>query len=213
LIEFIFDMNNVLFTAALILTVAAFSIEAVGFMVAGIDLFGLVDAIIPDINFEVDGPDFDDVPLFHTLLGWAKHKDCPAAIWAVMLTGIFGTLGLVLQSVMRENTGHSLQAIYAIPACLIPTVFITSYIAKGLGERVFVDNTSAVTKESLICCQGYVTIGTATTDRAAEVSVKDKYGKTHLIMCRADKGKLVKNDIVKISQITGSAAIASRVGS
>ena len=203
MIEFISDPNNVLFTAALILTVAAFSFETLGFVVAGIDLFGMLDTMLPDID-----ADFDDGPVFYQLLGWAKHKNVPFAIWAVMLTGIFGMLGLILQTYMNDQYGYTLRALYAVPACLIPTLLVTSYVTKGLGEHVFVDSSVAVTKESLIGCQGYITIGRASTERSAEASIKDRHGKTHLIMCRADNGVLNKNDIVKIVQIIGDSAVA-----
>ena len=204
--DFIFDMNNVLFTTALILTVGAFSLEAIGVLAAGFDLFGLIDSIIPDI--ETAEPDLDDAPIFHQLLGWAKHKNCPAAIWGVLLTGSFGTFGLILQAYMVKAFGHSLDAWFAVPACLIPSFIVTSVISKGLGNKVFVDNTTAVTKESLVGCQGYVTIGKASTERAAEVSVKDKFGKTHLIMCRAEEGELNQNDLVVLTKVTGGSAVA-----
>ena len=209
--DFIFEVNNVLFTTALVITLGAFSLETIGVLIAGIDLFGIIESFLPELD--TGEPDLDDLPLFHQILGWAKHKNCPAAIWGILFTGSFGVLGLILQSMVNPShaEGGYLTAFIAVPVCLLPSLIVTSYISKGLGAKVFVDSTAAVSKDSLVGCRGYITIGKATTDSAAEVSVKDQYGKSHLIMCMANEGELNKSDMVEITELVGNSAIACAV--
>ena len=180
LMMFFFDPNCMFFTSAFLLVMVMLGVELVGFMFAGMDLFAMIDSILPD--FDTDSPDFDDGPVFYQLLGCAKHKNVPLAIWGVVLRALFAVVGAVLQIMMYDHFGHTMNLFAASVLAAIPAFATAKVITKGLGEKVFVDSSVAVSKEDLVGCKASITVGEAEVGRPAECKVVDKYGKSHYLM-------------------------------
>ncbi len=204
---FLFEIDNVLFFTAIALVLVMAVIELVGFLVAGCDILMMIDSLLPDLDAD---PDFDDPSIFGQVFGWAKHKDCPTAIWTVIFLGLFGVIGVLFQLAVKEASGTTLQFALAGAIVSVPSILITSKICKGLGESVFKTTTQAVTIDSLIGSDGAVVTGTMTNNRFAEVKIRDKHGKYHYIMCRAaTRTSITQGESVRLITIAGSNGVVS----
>lgn len=204
---FLNDINFMFFIVAFVLLMLSFLAEAIGFLIVGTGIFSLIDGLIPDID--TDAPDFHGTFITNAL-SWAKHKNTPASIWMAIVLGIFSIIGFSIQAVSIAWVGHSINLVIASLVALVPALLIARKVCVGLGEVVFIDHTSAVSTEELIGCKAIITIGRATSTRAAECKIIDKKGGQHYMMCRAEVegDEFINGDPLIITSVIGNDVTA-----
>lgn len=167
----------------------------VGSTLVGTQLSGLVDNLLPDMDFDADldlDTDLDsDVDMsgasgangsLIALLSWLRVDQVPFLIVLVTFLASFGLLGLGLQAGVAAVSGAPLSAtlasVIALPATLPVMRGVIGMLAKILPD----DETEVVSRESLIGGMAVITLGVAQANSPAEAKISDQYGTTHYVM-------------------------------
>jgi membrane protein implicated in regulation of membrane protease activity len=130
---------------------------------------------VPDTPDGFDGP-----------LGWLHLGKVPALILLILFLIGFALSGYLIQGMALSFGGHLLPAWMAsIPAALAG-LSLTSMLGGLLAHIIPRDETSAISEQSLIGRAGVVVRGIARTGFAAEVKVRDVYGRAHYVMVEPD---------------------------
>ena len=153
-------------------------IEGLGAFVAASPSSWIED-LLPGHDLDHDGyPD--------GTLGWLHVGKVPLLVLAVLFLLGFSLGGYLLQMFARGIAGFFVPAwMAALPALLIG---LTTVRALGalIAHIVPRDESSAVSDQTLIGRAGVVTTGTARAGYAAQVRVRDAYGRSHYLMVEPD---------------------------
>ena len=119
-------------------------------------------------------------------LGWLHVGKVPLLVLVVLFLLGFALGGYILQVFARAVFGSFIPAwMAAIPALLIGLTTV-----RGLGALIAhivpKDESSAISDQTLIGRAGVVTTGTARAGLAAQVRVRDAYGRAHYLMVEPD---------------------------
>ncbi|HEV2080250.1 MAG TPA: YqiJ family protein [Allosphingosinicella sp.] len=163
--DFILAPENLPFAVALALMLMIGVVEALGLGLGAVDL---------DAGVDVNG-DFD-------MLAWLGVGKVPLLILIVVLLGLFGLSGIILQQIAAAVAGGPLSAWLAAPAALIAALPLTGGAARALARVLPQDETTAVSLESLIGKRATVTVGTARRGSPAQARVRDVHGQSHYVM-------------------------------
>ena len=97
-------------------------------MLMGAGLSDVLDAMLPEIDLDVDF-DADISPsTFSRLLGWLRIGRVPVLMLLVVFLTAFGLIGLVLQSFAHGLLGNYMPAIVAV----IPAFFLSLVAVIGV---------------------------------------------------------------------------------
>lgn len=213
MIGFLSATENLPFSVAILVLIIIALLEGVGALV-GASLSGLMDNLAPEIDMEIsgDGPDLNNHGPFAEVLSWLRVGKVPVIVLIIVFLVGFGLGGLVLQQLCLETFGFLMPVYLAwIPAFIValPTVRV---FGGALNKIIPKDETSAVSKDTLIGRVATMTLGTARKDYPAQGKVKDSFGKTHYVMVEPDEGNtefnqgsevlLVRRDGAKFFAIT-----------
>lgn len=186
MIEFLTAGANLPFTVALALMLMIALMEGVG-TVLGVGFSTLLDALLPNIDLDVDGPEAESGTGLTRFLGWLRIGKVPFLVLLVVFLNAFGLAGLAIQSFVHNVAGLLLPAWVAIfPATLIalPLVRVTAGVVAHIFPR---DETEAVSRTSFIGRVATITLGTARLNSPAEAKLRDAYGQTHYVMVVPDQ--------------------------
>lgn len=189
--------ENVLFAGAFALLLLLALLQFAG-MAFGFGLGSALDNLIPDFDADLDldldtAADVDALDamdaapgFFAGMLSWLNLGKVPFLISLSVLLLLFSMLGYLLQALfLRIGIG-------LLPVWLVgPPVFLVSMIPwresnRLLGRIVPRDESAAVSADTFIGRIATITIGTATSERAAEARLQGPLGRTHYVMVRAD---------------------------
>ena len=190
--------QNVAFSIALAVMLGIAAIEGV-MTLFGAGLSGILDSLVGDFDLDADvdlDADLDgdlggdvDMPgsgLMTYTLGWLRVGKVPMLVLLVIFLTAFGLVGLAVQQVVRDVTGHFLPAALAwIPAfgVAIPSVrFFGGLIAKIIPK----DETSAVSAKTFVGRVATVTLGTASEGEPTQARLTDEHGRSHYVMVEPD---------------------------
>jgi membrane protein implicated in regulation of membrane protease activity len=135
----------------------------------------LLDSLVPDTPDGFDGP-----------LGWLHLGKVPMLVLLILFLTGFALSGYLIQGVALSLSGHLLPTwIAGIPAAFAG-LSITSGLGGLLAHVIPRDESSAVSEQSLIGRAGVVVRGIARAGLAAEVKVRDVYGRAHYVMVEPD---------------------------
>lgn len=199
--------NNWPFSSALALMLIFALVEGVGTLV-GAGLSGILDALLPDMDFDlsIDAPDIGEPSLTVKFLSWLRVGELPALIILIIFLTSFGLLGLAVQSFSLQLTGFLLPAwlasIFVFPVSLPCVRFISAGFAKIMPK----DETQVVSSGSFVGHIAYLTLGEAHYNSPAQAKLKDRYGHTHYIMVQPDEESAVfkAGDELLITEHKGS---------
>ena len=185
--EFFLAPQNIPFAVSLTVLVLIALLEGVATIV-GTGFLSIIKSILPDkaIQLDLEDVDISGKGIFWKTLSWLRLGQVPLLVLLIVFLFSFGVTGLVLQQVIQGITGTLLPAgIAAIPALLI-TLPLVRILGGGLARIMPKDETSAVTRDTLIGRVAVLTIGHARPGYPAEAKVKDSFGLHHYIMVEPD---------------------------
>lgn len=168
--------QNLPFLAALALVVAIALIELVG-LLAGLHPGHALDSWVPDA--------MTAAPL-DRLLGWLHVGRVPVLVLLLCFLTGFALVGLGLQMMAQGLLGKPMPAIVAAILAVGPGLATVRSVGALLAHIVPADESSAVTRASLIGRAGVISGGTARRGLAAQARVRDRYGRLHHLLVEPD---------------------------
>lgn len=169
---------NVVFVAALVLMVLVGVAEAVG-LGGGLAIDADIDA---DLDMDLDA----DAGGGPSLLAWLNVGRLPFLMLLVVFLFSFGVTGLVGQSVAQALTGRLITGFIAAPVALLVALPVTRVFAQGVAMIMPKDETTAVSRDSLIGRVAVITTGSASQGSAAQGRTRDQHGQSHYLMIEPD---------------------------
>lgn len=191
LLSYFGDPSNVPFLVALAIVFILALIEGVG-MLIGAGIFSFLDALLPDIDLELeldieaDTPDLTTPSVTGQFLSWLRVGEVPVIFSLIVFLVSFGLIGLTIQEVMRMVFGSALPASLATIPTLIASLPMLSLGNRFLAFIIPRDETSAISRDKLIGKVATITLGEARKDFPAQAKVRDRYRQTHYIMLAPD---------------------------
>lgn len=166
------------FASALVVMVGIAVIEGVGLLFASSPTMWL-QHILPDVPDNMEGP-----------LGWLHMGRVPVLVLGIIFLAGFSISGFVVQSLVHGMSGALLPAwLASLPATLagLSTVRAVGALLVKIGPM---DETSAVSEQTLIGRSGVIVRGHARRGMAAEAKVRDHHGHMHYVMVEPDMADL-----------------------
>ncbi|PVM91006.1 YqiJ family protein [Caulobacter endophyticus] len=158
--------GNTLFLAALLLMLLIGAVEAAG----------LGGALGHD-GLDVDHP---------SLLGWLNVGRLPLLMVIVIFLFAFGVTGLVLQQLIAGVFRHPAPIWIAGPLAAAVALPFTRVLSGLLARILPGDETTAVSRETLVGRVAVVVTGAARVGSPAQARVRDAHGQTHYVMVEPD---------------------------
>lgn len=171
---FLIAGDNVPFTASLVLMLLIGAVEAIGLgggLVAGEGIDGL------DGEIEAGAP---------SLLSWVNVGRLPLLMLVVVFLFAFGMTGLIGQRIVAAVLGGPAPWLLAVPAAFAVALPVTRVFAAGVARIMPQDESSAVSRDSLVGRIAVIVTGDARTGSAAQGRVRDAHGKDHYVMVEPD---------------------------
>jgi len=162
--------GNTLFLAALLLMLLIGAVEAAG-LGAGLGHDGL------------DGHDLDHP----SLLGWLNVGRLPLLMVIVVFLFAFGTVGLVLQQLIAGVFKHPAPIWIAGPLAGAVALPFTRVLGRLLARILPGDETTAVSRETLVGRVATIVTGQAKVGSPAQARVRDAHGQAHYVMVEPDE--------------------------
>ena len=190
MIEFFLASANFPFTVALAIMLIIAMLEGITALL-GSGIFSFLDAMLPEIDLDVDTPDLGDHGSFAKFLAWIRIGEVPGIILLIILLTSYGLFGLAIQLF-----GHTLLG-GLLPAWLvsIPAIFLSIFVVRALGgilsHIIPKDETEAVSEESFVGRVAIITLGRASKGKPAQAKLQDSHGQTHYVMVEPDLADIV----------------------
>lgn len=169
---FITSGDNVPFFAALLLMLLIGLVEALG--LGGGATLG-------------DGVDADGDALGQpSLLNWLNVGKLPLLMLIVVFLFSFGLVGLVLQQLIAGIFGRPGPWWLAAPLAVAAALPFTRLFGRLVARILPGDETTAVSRETLVGRWATIVTGKAEVGSAAQARVRDAHGQTHYVMIEPD---------------------------
>lgn len=199
--DLLFSPQNFIFGVAIMLMLLLFVVEVLALLFGGGNdwLDGLLPESLTEVHAEVgiDGAMHGvDTGIFIRFLSWLYVGKVPILMLIVLFLAIFGLSGFLLQSIIFTILGFYLPTVFAVIIAWCISLPLLRASAKVLHKVLPKDETTAINMDHLIGRTGIIVIGTATTDKPAQVKVKDTYGQTHYIMAYSDGADITQGNTV-----------------
>lgn len=187
MIEFLSAGPNLPFSVSLAMMLIMAAIEGVGFLM-GMGIFDFLDGLAPDVDFDsVDATEMAGMSLADRFMGWLHFGRVPVLILLVVFLTSFGVIGLAMQGVAAQLTGHllpgALASAVAFPAALPPVRWFGGMLAKVLPK----DETYVVSQDALVGRVATIVLGTARQGSPAQGRLRDEHGTSHYVMLEPDE--------------------------
>jgi hypothetical protein len=170
--DFITSGDNVPFFAALLLMLLIGAVEAIG--LGGGAVLG--DGI--DADADLDG--------HASLLNWLNVGKLPLLMLIVVFLFSFGLVGLILQQLIAGMFGRPGPWWLAVPLAVAAALPFTRLFGRVVAKILPTDETTAVSRESLVGRWATIVTGKAEVGSAAQARVRDVHGQTHYVMIEPD---------------------------
>ncbi len=177
--------QNLPFTVALMVMVLIGIVEMVGLMMGG-GVSAMIESALPDTDIHLDTPDLDGHDTLGALLSWLRVGAVPILVLLVIFLTAFGTIGLAVQGVSHDLLGMLWPGwLVALPAFMLALPCMR-WAGGLIGKVMPKDETSAVSRDSLVGRVATIMLGTAATGSAAQAKVKDAFQQDHYVMVEPD---------------------------
>ena len=167
--------DNVPFVAALVLMLLIGIVEALG--------LGGGLAAGDGLDIDVDGDVNVETP---SLLSWINVGRLPLLMLIVVFLFAFGMTGLIGQRIIFGITGLTAPWWLASPLAFAVALPVTRVFGQGVAKIMPRDETTAVSRDSLVGRVAVIVTGEARSGSAAQARVRDEHGQTHYIMVEPD---------------------------
>ncbi|MEQ9332985.1 YqiJ family protein [Thalassobaculum sp.] len=178
---FLIAEENVPFVASLVLMLLIGGVEAVG-LGSGLAGSDAIDGM--DADLDIEGP---------SLLSWINVGRLPLLMLIVVFLFCFGMVGLIGQRIVVAALGVPVMWAVSVPAALAVALPATRVIAGMVARIMPRDETSAVSRDSLIGRVAVIVTGDARPASAAQARVRDGHGQSHYVMVEPDRA----DDVLK----------------
>jgi hypothetical protein len=189
--EFYILTDNLPFTVALAIVSLLSLIEGVAFLI-GFGLINFLDSLLPDIDFNIDGPKLTDPGIISKTLSFLRIKKIPVIILFVTFLMSFGVSGLMLQVILLKVLGTTMNGLLLTIPAIILGIAITKGFSEVIARLMPKDETDAETLNSFIGKVAIITLGVAKPNHPAQCKLKDKKGTTHYLMVMPDKDQEIQ---------------------
>lgn len=134
-LEFIFNLDNYVFTGSLILMVMILFVEVLMLSV-GLGISEMVDSMIPDLDSDLYiDEELTLSTLFIKFFAWLRVKRVPSVILFVVFLTSFGVIGLVIQSILLKLTGVLWFSFLVMISTLVFSLIVLR-ITSGFIEKI-----------------------------------------------------------------------------
>lgn len=202
MLELLTATHNLPFAVALCMMLIIAVVEGVA-MLVGVGLSDVLDAMLPEVDLELDF-DADASPsAFSQFLGWLKVGRVPALMLLVVFLTAFGLMGLIVQASVHGVLGTYAPASIAALVVFFLSLPVVSIVGGALAQIMPSDETDAVYSSSFVGRTASITLGTARPGSPAQAKLADEHGHTHYVMVEpADAGAsfLQGSDVELIEQ-------------
>lgn len=171
---FLTSPDNVVFVAALVLMLAIGIIEALGLGGGFADGDGL------------DGLEADTHGGGASILSWLNVGRLPLLMLIVVFLLCFGLTGLFGQRVVWGIAGTTAPWFLAAPVAFFVALPITRSFSRLVARIMPRDETTAVSRDSLVGRVAVIVTGESREKHAAQARVRDEHGLAHYIMVEPD---------------------------
>ena len=165
--------DNVPFVAALVLMLLIGIVEALG--LGGGMAIGEGLEVDADVNVETP-----------SLLSWINVGRLPLLMLIVVFLFAFGMTGLIGQRIVFGVTSLTAPWWLASPLAFAVALPVTRVFGRGVAKIMPKDETSAVSRDTLVGRIAVIVTGEARSGSAAQARVRDEHGQTHYIMVEPD---------------------------
>lgn len=183
-LAFLLADGNLPFTISLAVMFLIATIEGVG-MFIGWQASAALEMVLPDLDVDVEAPDFQGGALSR-LLGWLRVGKVPVLMLLVVFLTAFGLIGLAVQAAADDLLGSPLPAALASVPAFLAALPVVRVLGSALHRVIPKDETSAVSADSLIGKVARITLGNATQGSPAQAKLTDGFGTTHYVMVEPD---------------------------
>jgi hypothetical protein len=184
-LSFANEASNFPFSVALVIVAILAAIEGVGLLV-GAGIFGFLDGLLPDVDLGIDAPDLTSPSISGQFLTWLRIGQVPAVFTLIVFLVAFGLIGLFIQTVAMSWLGAPLPALVATVPALVFAMPVVRTGNTVLARIIPKDETTVVSRDSLIGRLATITGGTARLGYPAQGKVKDQHDQTHYIPIEPD---------------------------
>lgn len=171
---FILSPDNVPFVAALVLMLLIGAAEAVG-LGGGLAMGEGLDGLDGDVNVETP-----------SLLSWINVGRLPLLMLIVVFLFAFGLSGLIGQQLVAAVLGQPAPWFLAVPAAFAVALPVTRVFGRGVARIMPRDETTAVSRDTLVGRVAVIVTGSASHANAAQARVRDQHGQVHYVMVEPD---------------------------
>lgn len=154
-------------------------------LVAALQLLGL------DADVDADVPEGG-------ALDWLNAGRLPVLILAILMLAIFAIAGFAIQFAAQALAGL-LPWPLAVGAAAATAIPATRFLSRPFARILPLDETTAVSIDSLVGRRARIVLGTARAGSAARARVEDMHGQTHFVMVEpAGDAVLTGDDLLLI---------------
>lgn len=174
MLEFLFSGDNVPFISALVLMLLIGVAELLG-LGSGMVMAEGLDGMGGDVNVETP-----------SLLSWINVGRLPLLMLIIVFLFSFGMTGLIGQRIVAVILTQPAPWFLAAPVALFVAMPVTRVFGQAVSKIMPRDETTAVSRDSLIGRVAVIVTGTASHDNAAQGRVRDEHGQAHYVMIEPD---------------------------
>lgn len=171
---FLLSPDNVPFVAALVLMLLIGAVEALG-LGGGLAAGEGIEGLDGDVNVETP-----------SLLSWINVGRLPLLMLVVVFLFGFGMTGLIGQRVVAAVIGQPGPWFLAAPLAFAVALPVTRVFGRGVARIMPRDETTAVSRDSLVGRVAVIVTGEAAQASAAQARVRDEHGQVHYVMVEPD---------------------------
>lgn len=171
---FLLSPDNVPFVAALVLMLLIGAVEASG-LGGGLAAADGIEGLDADANIETP-----------SLLSWINVGRLPLLMLIVVFLFAFGMTGLIGQRIVAAVLGQPGPWFLAAPLAFAVALPVTRVFGRGVARIMPRDETSAVSRDTLVGRVAVIVTGDASHGGAAQARVRDEHGQAHYVMVEPD---------------------------
>lgn len=171
---FLLSPDNVPFVAALVLMLLIGAVEALG-LGGGLAAGEGIEGLDGDVNVETP-----------SLLSWINVGRLPLLMLVVVFLFGFGMTGLIGQRAVAAVIGQPGPWFLAAPLAFAVALPVTRVFGRGVARIMPRDETTAVSRDSLVGRVAVIVTGEAAQASAAQARVRDEHGQVHYVMVEPD---------------------------
>ena len=216
--EYLFEPYNTPFLYAFLFMLGIMGLEIIS-LVAGLGLSEIVDNLFDatDVGLEmetdIDGDAEIEGNFISKYISWIKVKNVPMLILLIVFLAAFSITGFIGQSVLSRFLDFTLPLWAAVPAAMIIGFPAYKRVSKILGEKLFKEETSALSEKTFIGEIAEINTGTAKLGFPAEAKFKDQFGQLHYFMVEPeeDDEEFEQGTRVKLTQLDSRSFKAIKI--